>query len=61
MVKQLIVNLMLKSPETIQRQLSDAISVIGREDFPKKWPDLLKEMIEKFGSGMGILLCCSHI
>ena len=50
-VKRLIVNLMLKSPESIQRQLSDAISVIGREDFPKKWPDLLNEMIEKFGSG----------
>ena len=32
---------MLKSPESIQRQLSDAISIIGREDFPEKWKDLL--------------------
>jgi len=44
--------MMLKSPEQIQRQLSDAISVIGREDFPEKWPGLLKEMVDKFGSGM---------
>ncbi|CAL8069631.1 unnamed protein product [Orchesella dallaii] len=47
-IKSSIVNLMLKSPENIQRQLSDAVSVIGREDFPKLWPDLLKELIEKF-------------
>lgn len=50
-VKQSIVNLMLKSPESIQRQLSDAISVIGKEDFPNKWPSLLPEMVSKFSSG----------
>lgn len=32
-------------------QLSDAISIIGREDFPKKWPDLLTEMVNRFRSG----------
>ena len=32
-------------------QLSDAISIIGREDFPAKWPDLLTEMVSKFESG----------
>lgn len=32
---------MLNSPESIQRQLSDAISIIGRVDFPEKWKDLL--------------------
>ena len=44
-VKNLIVDLMLRSPELIQRQLSDALSIIGREDFPNKWPNLLDEMI----------------
>lgn len=39
---------MLKSPPNIQKQLSDAVSVIGREDFPKLWPDLLKELVDKF-------------
>ena len=32
-------------------QFSDAISIIGREDFPDKWPTLLPEMVEKFNSG----------
>jgi len=50
-IKQQIVNLMLKSPENIQRQLSDAISVIGREDFPSKWPTLMHDLVEKFKCG----------
>ncbi|XP_046365033.2 exportin-2-like [Haliotis rufescens] len=50
-IKQHIVGLMLKSPEQIQKQLSDAISIIGREDFPDKWPDLISEMVSKFQTG----------
>ena len=46
-VKNFIINLMLKAPESIQRQLSDAVSIIGREDFPAKWPHLIQEMVEK--------------
>ncbi|XP_035207759.1 exportin-2-like [Stegodyphus dumicola] len=50
-VKQLIVGLMLRSSEQIQRQLSDAVSIIGREDFPEKWPNLLQELVSHFQSG----------
>ncbi|MGH0145719.1 UNVERIFIED_CONTAM: hypothetical protein FKN15_024670 [Acipenser sinensis] len=50
-IKANIVNLMLSSPEQIQKQLSDAVSIIGREDFPQKWPDLLTEMVNRFQSG----------
>uniref|UniRef100_A0A8C2DYI6 Exportin-2 n=1 Tax=Cyprinus carpio TaxID=7962 RepID=A0A8C2DYI6_CYPCA len=50
-IKANIVNLMLTSPEQIQKQLSDAISILGREDFPQKWPDLLTEMVNRFQSG----------
>ncbi|KAL7294315.1 hypothetical protein TKK_0012326 [Trichogramma kaykai] len=50
-VKKLIVNLMLHSPEGIQKQLSDAVSVIGRHDFPERWPELIDQMVEKFGTG----------
>ncbi|XP_043944905.1 exportin-2 [Protopterus annectens] len=50
-IKASIVHLMLSSEEQIQRQLSDAISIIGREDFPQKWPDLLTEMVNRFQSG----------
>ena len=51
LIKKLIVGLMLKTPEAIQRQLSDAITIIGREDFPNNWQGLLKEMVEHFQSG----------
>ncbi|KAL1399335.1 hypothetical protein pipiens_008286 [Culex pipiens pipiens] len=50
-IKSLIVPLMLKSPSSIQKQLSDAVSIIGKYDFPLKWPQLMDEMIEKFGTG----------
>ncbi|XP_026728372.1 exportin-2 [Trichoplusia ni] len=50
-IKTLIVSLMLKSPEAIQRQFSDAVSIIGKCDFPEKWPSLIPEMVEKFGTG----------
>lgn len=32
-------------------QLSDAISIIGSEDFPDKWPGLIQEMVSKFETG----------
>ena len=50
-IKKRIVNLMLKTPEVIQRQLSDAITIIGQEDFPNNWQGLLQEMVEHFRSG----------
>ncbi|XP_045540379.1 exportin-2 [Papilio machaon] len=50
-IKSLIVSLMLKSPEAIQRQFSDAVSIIGKYDFPQKWPGLISEMVEKFATG----------
>lgn len=42
---------MLTSPPAIQKQLSDAVSIIGKHDFPKKWPELINEMVEKFATG----------
>ncbi|KAK0159600.1 hypothetical protein PV327_010696 [Microctonus hyperodae] len=50
-IKKLIVNLMLHSPELIQKQLSDVISIIGKHDFPNKWPDLIDQMVVKFDTG----------
>ncbi|XP_060521599.1 exportin-2 [Cylas formicarius] len=50
-IKNLIVTLMLTSPESIQKQLSDAISIIGKTDFPMKWPELITQMVEKFATG----------
>lgn len=50
-IKSFIVQLMLRSPPAIQKQLSDSVSIIGKSDFPKKWPQLIDEMIEKFATG----------
>eukprot|EP00794_Sanderia_malayensis_P004821 gene4821-5453_t len=49
-IKNLIIDLMLKNPEALQRQLSDAISIIGREDFPEDWQNLLPQMIHHMKS-----------
>merc|ERR1719419_486210 len=43
-VKVHIVKLMLNTPENIQRQLSEAIAMIGRVDFHEKWLELLPEI-----------------
>ncbi|XP_074596688.1 chromosome segregation 1 [Brevipalpus obovatus] len=53
MIRSSIVGLMLKSEEHIQRQLSDAISIIGREDFPLRWPNLLGEMVSRMQTSGG--------
>lgn len=50
-VKGLILHLMLTSPEAIQKQLSDATAIIGKHDFPDKWPSLITDMVAKFSSG----------
>lgn len=50
-IKRMIVPMMLKSPVAIQKQFSDAIQIIGKYDFPKKWPQLIDDMIEKFQTG----------
>ncbi|KAG7575139.1 Armadillo-type fold [Arabidopsis suecica] len=44
-IKTLIVSLMLSSSPRIQSQLSEALAVIGKHDFPKSWPALLPELI----------------
>lgn len=51
-VKALIVDSMLVAPALIQKQLSDAVSIIGKSDFPSKWPGLLQNMVEKFATGI---------
>lgn len=46
-IKQYIVTLMLTSSTGIQKQLSDAISIIGKYDFPEKWPQLIQVSNER--------------
>jgi len=50
-IKTLIVDLMLKSPGPVQKQLSQAIAIIGQQDFPAKWESLVPEMVNRFNTG----------
>jgi len=50
-VKTLIVDLMLKSPSPVQKQLSQAIAIIGQQDFPAKWQNLVTDMVARFQTG----------
>lgn len=42
---------MLHSSPPIQKQLSDVVSIIGKHDFPNKWPELIPQMVDKFKTG----------
>ncbi|XP_027115455.2 exportin-2 [Coffea arabica] len=44
-IKTLVVSLMVNSSPRIQSQLSEALAVIGKHDFPKAWPTLLPELV----------------
>lgn len=44
LIKQHITKFMLESPAHIQRQLSEAITIIGQSDFPEQWPSLIIEL-----------------
>eukprot|EP00054_Salpingoeca_dolichothecata_P005032 m.32842 g.32842 ORF g.32842 m.32842 type:complete len:972 (-) comp15079_c0_seq1:180-3095(-) len=50
-VKTEVVDLMLQCPRSAQLQLSEAIAIIGKHDFPEQWPDLLGYMVSKFEAG----------
>ncbi|KAL7125678.1 hypothetical protein ABFS83_14G132800 [Erythranthe nasuta] len=44
-IKSLIVTLMVNSSPKIQAQLSEALTIIGKHDFPKAWQTLLPEVV----------------
>ncbi|KAH7316301.1 hypothetical protein KP509_21G087100 [Ceratopteris richardii] len=44
-IKALVVNMMLSAPPKIQSQLSEALAIISKHDFPKKWGSLLPELV----------------
>lgn len=50
LIKTHLVELMCTAPPQIQAQCSEAISLIAAVDFPKKWDNLLPELIQKFNS-----------
>ena len=49
-VKGALVRLMTSTPPLVQRQLSDALTIISRCDFPERWPTLLPELVAQLQS-----------
>ncbi|TDH64918.1 uncharacterized protein CCR75_000629 [Bremia lactucae] len=47
LVKQHLVDLMCRMPETLQKQLIEALTTIGEYDFPAQWTDLLAQLVQK--------------
>ena len=50
-IKGLITSLMLSTPVPVRSQLSEALTIIGRHDFPAKWMTLLPELLERLKTG----------
>jgi len=50
-VKSFIFDLMLTAPLPVQKQLSQAVAIIGSTDFPAQWQDLIQNMVKKFETG----------
>lgn len=41
LIKKHLAELMLRSPKLVQTQLSHALAIVSKADFPKNWPELL--------------------
>jgi exportin-2 (importin alpha re-exporter) len=50
LIKNNIVDLMCGTPGRVQAQISEALMVISKCDFPHNWPQLLPALKSKFGS-----------
>ncbi len=49
-IKNNIVHMMCVTPPEVQRQLSEALSIISKHDFPAKWPAVVPELVSRMGS-----------
>lgn len=59
-IKKHLVALMVNSPAKVQAQLSQALAIISKEDFPHQWGSLLPELVQsmatdKFDVLIGVL------
>ena len=54
-IKTHVVELMCTAPQDVQTQLSEAVSLISKHDFPAKWEGLLPQLVQKL-AGQDILI-----
>jgi exportin-2 (importin alpha re-exporter) len=65
-IKSHLVELMCTTPSDIQKQLAEAVTIIAKHDFPKKWDSLLPQLVGKLGSNdinitKGVMLTANSI
>ena len=46
-IKALVLDLMLVLPDSLQKQITEAIACIGKHDFPRQWESLLPAMVAR--------------
>lgn len=49
-IKAMLPGLMLNTPALVQAQLSEALSIVCQHDFPRLWPNLLSELVERLAN-----------
>ena len=50
-IKGNLTGLMLSTPPVVRAQLSEALAVVSRHDFPACWPSLLPDLVHKLQQG----------
>lgn len=55
-IKANLTSLMLSTPPAVRAQLSEALAVISKHDFPARWPGLLPDLIDKLRQGSPAVL-----
>ena len=50
MIKAEVIGVMTTCNVKIQKQFGEAVAIIGKEDFPQKWQNLMSEMISRLNS-----------
>ncbi len=49
-IRNALLQLIFHCPDAIERQLGEAIALIGQRDFPHHWPELLPALVAEFTS-----------
>ena len=50
LIKNEVIRVMTTCNVKIQKQFGEAVAIIGKEDFPQKWQNLMNEMIQRLNS-----------
>jgi len=65
-IKTHLVELMCSTPQDVQRQLAEAVSIVSKYDFPAKWQGLLQQLVAKLATqdlniAKGVMLTTNSI